>query len=105
MPLPTVDTYHAIADPNRRRLLDLLRPGELPVQALVEQFDVSFAAVSQHLRVLREAGLVTRRAQGRSRLYQATPAALKEVNDWTSQYREYWQGRIRRLNAYLDRTR
>jgi DNA-binding transcriptional ArsR family regulator len=103
MPHPTIDAYHAIADPTRRRLLDLLRGEEQPVQALVDQFDVSFAAVSQHLRVLREAGLVAKRPEGRSRIYQATAAGLQEVNAWTMQYREFWQGRIGRLKAYLDK--
>lgn len=99
------DVYHAIADPRRRAILELLGTGEQPVQALVDKFDVSFAAVSQHLRVLRDAGLVVRRPEGSSRLYRATPAALQEVHDWTGQYSEFWRGRIARLNKYLDERR
>jgi DNA-binding transcriptional ArsR family regulator len=103
MPKPaTVDVYHAIADPRRREILELLGHGEQPVHDLVSQFDVSFAAISQHLGVLREAGLVVRRPDGRSRLYTATPSGLKEVYDWTAQYRDYWRGKIGRLNRYLD---
>ena len=98
----TGDVYHAIADPRRREILELLGQDERPVRALVDRFDVSFAAISQHLRVLREAGLVTRRARGRSRLYRATPAGLKEVYDWTAQYRDFWRGRLSRLNRYLE---
>jgi DNA-binding transcriptional ArsR family regulator len=98
----TGDVYHAIADPRRRAILELLGRDEQPVHALVSQFDVSFAAISQHLGVLRDAGLVIRRPDGRSRLYSATPAGLKEVYDWTSQYRDFWRGKIGRLNKYLD---
>ena len=105
MPPNRLDVYHAIADPRRREILELLRGGERPVQEIVGRFDVSFAAISQHLRVLREAGLVSRRAAGRARLYRATPAALEEVYDWTARYRDFWGRRIRKLNDYLDRTR
>jgi len=98
----TGDVYHAIADPRRREILELLGHGEQPVHELVGQFDVSFAAISQHLAVLRDAGLVVRRPDGRSRLYSATPSGLKEVYDWTAQYRDYWRGKIGRLSKYLD---
>jgi DNA-binding transcriptional ArsR family regulator len=102
---PRADVYHAIADPRRREILELLGNGERPVQDLVGRFDVSFAAISQHLKVLREAGLVSRRAEGRTRLYRVTPAALEEVYDWTARYRDFWRKRIRKLNEYLDQTR
>jgi DNA-binding transcriptional ArsR family regulator len=97
----TGDVYQAIADPRRREILELLGHGEQPVHELVSQFDVSFAAISQHLGVLRDAGLVVRRPDGRSRLYSATPSGLKEVYDWTAQYREYWRAKIGLLNKYL----
>jgi DNA-binding transcriptional ArsR family regulator len=99
---PTGDVYRAIADPRRREILELLGSGEQPVHTLVSQFDVSFAAISQHLGVLRDAGLVVQRPEGRSRLYSATPSGLKEVYDWTAQYRDFWRGKISRLNKYLD---
>ncbi len=95
------DVFHAIADPKRRQLLDLLLEGERAVQALAGEFDISFAAVSQHLRVLREAGLVRRRRQGRRQLYAANPAALKRVHDWTAHYERFWQGRLDRLGKYV----
>jgi DNA-binding transcriptional ArsR family regulator len=101
-PANTGDVYHAIADSHRRAILELLSRGERPVNALVDEFDVSFAAISQHLRVLRHAGLVARRPDGRTRIYRATPAGLHEVYDWTAQYREFWRGRLARLNTYLD---
>lgn len=96
------DVFQAIADPNRRQLLDLLASGELPAQALADRFEISFAAVSQHLKVLREAGLVSRRASGRQRIYSLTPERLREVADWTAGYRGFWEGRLKRLGEYLD---
>jgi len=96
------DVFHAIADPNRRLLLGLLSEGEKPVQELVGHFDITFAAVSQHLGVLREAGLVVSRPHGRQRLYSLDARPLRVVNDWTGQYRDFWKGRLSRLRKYLD---
>ena len=100
---PGGDVFHAIADPNRRRMLDLLADGDLPAQQLASRFDISFAAVSQHLKVLHRAGLVTRRAEGRQRIYGLEPLGLREVDNWTARYRRFWQGRLRRLRSYLDK--
>ena len=99
---PLGDVFHAIADPRRRALLDLMQDEERPVQSLVDEFDVSFAAISQHLGILKQAGLVTVRREGRSRIYTAAPGRLQVVHDWTGQYRAFWRGRMRRLNQYLD---
>jgi DNA-binding transcriptional ArsR family regulator len=96
------DVFHAIADPHRRRLLDLLAAGDSPAQELADQFVISFAAVSQHLKVLREAGLVARRAEGRQRIYSLTPERLRLVAEWTAGYRKFWESRLKRLGAYLD---
>jgi DNA-binding transcriptional ArsR family regulator len=96
------EVFHAIADANRRRLLDILAGGDFPAQELASRFDVSFAAVSQHLKVLHEAGLVKRRAEGRQRIYSLAPLRLREVDDWTANYRRFWQGRLKRLHSYLD---
>jgi DNA-binding transcriptional ArsR family regulator len=96
------DVFHAIADPNRRRLMDLLASGERPVQELADDFDISLAAVSQHLGVLRDAGLVTSRPLGRQRLYRLQPAGLRVVDEWTARYRKFWQRRIRRLRTLLE---
>jgi DNA-binding transcriptional ArsR family regulator len=98
----SADVFHAIADPNRRRLIDLLASGEKPVQELADDFEITLAAVSQHLGVLRRAGLVTSRARGRQRLYRLRPAGLRAVDDWTARYRKFWQRRIKRLQALLD---
>lgn len=96
------DVFLAIADPRRRALLDLLLEEERSVSSLVDEFDVSFPAISQHLRVLKDAGLVVARAEGRSRVYSATAAPLQRVHDWTARYSQFWQTRFRKLNEYLN---
>jgi DNA-binding transcriptional ArsR family regulator len=94
--------FHAIADPHRRRLLDLLAAGDSPAQDLAARFEVSFPAVSQHLKVLLDAGLVTRRAHGRQRIYRLAPSKLKTVDEWTATYRRFWESRLKRLGEYLE---
>lgn len=91
--------YPAIADANRRRLLELLSEREHSVQELVAHFDVTVGAVSQHLKILLDSGLVSRRKQGRFRYYRASPRALKEVHDWTGRFKRFWGSR---LGEYLD---
>ena len=100
---PGADVFHAIADPTRRQLLAMLRGGEQPVNRLADAFDVSRPAISQHLRVLREAGAVTERRVGRERRYRLRAVALREVARWVSQYERFWADRMDRLGAYLDR--
>ena len=97
-----MDVYHAIADGNRRKLLELLSGRERSVQELMPHFNVTIGAVSQHLQILLASGLVARRKQGRFRFYRADPRALKEVHDWTEQYRQFWESRLDRLGDYLD---
>lgn len=96
------DVFHAVADTNRRMILDLLLEKELPVQEIVKHFNLSFQGVSQHLAVLAEAGLVSRRKLGRYRYYRAEPFALEEIHDWVEGYRRFWQRRLRNLKSYLD---
>ena len=100
---PGGSVFKAIADANRRRLLDLLMEREMPAQELAEHFDISFPAVSQHLSVLLEARLVTRRSEGRRRVYSAAPQGLRAVHEWTAKYQRFWSGRLRSLGHYLDR--
>lgn len=99
---PTINVFHAIADGHRRRLLELLADGERPVHELAAQFPISLAAVSQHLRVLRQAGLVTCRAAGRHRMYRAHLERLRTVHAWTAQYQRFWQTHLQQLGHYLD---
>ena len=97
-----MDVYHAIADPNRRKMLELLSTQEWSVQELAPHFDVTLGAVSQHLKVLLESRLVVRRKEGRFRYYRARPRKLKKVHEWTRQYERFWESRLDRLGDYLD---
>ena len=101
----SVDVFHAIADPTRRRLLDLLGEGERPVRSLAEPFAITRPAISQHLRILREAGLVSERRVGRERRYRIEPDRLREVSDWVAQYEGFWRDRLDRLGKHLEEAR
>jgi DNA-binding transcriptional ArsR family regulator len=89
----------AIADPIRRRVLELVRDEELGAGAIAAEFTVSRPAVSRHLRVLREAGLVHERRAGRERLYRAEPSALADLRDWLD---GYWAGRLDALRRLAE---
>lgn len=89
----------AIADPIRRRVLELVRDDELPAGTIAAQFPVSRPAVSRHLRVLRESGLVRERRVGRERLYRADPAPLAELRSWLD---GYWAGRLDALKRLAE---
>ncbi|HKF15094.1 MAG TPA: metalloregulator ArsR/SmtB family transcription factor [Gaiellaceae bacterium] len=92
----------AISDPIRRRVLELVRDRELPAGELAAEFEVSRPAVSRHLRVLREAGLVHERRAGRLRLYRADPAPLAELREWLD---GYWTGRLEALKRVAEEER
>lgn len=97
----TADRFAALADGTRRHLLEQLATADRPVSELVTGLDISQAAVSQHLRILREAGLVTARKQGRHRYYQLRPAALEDLRDWLDELEQFWRGRLAALGDYL----
>ena len=97
----TQDIFHAIADGNRRVLIDLMEPGPRAVGELVLASGLSYSATSQHLAILRRAGLVSSEAAGRRRIYRLRPAALREVYDWSARYSEFWRGRMDALGALL----
>ena len=99
---PSLDVYQAIADPNRRRILELLARKEYSVQELAPHFGVTLGAISQHLKVLLDSQLVVRRKEGRYRFYRVRPKRLKEVHDWTQQYERFWKSRLDRLGHYLE---
>ena len=96
------DVLEVLAEPHRRRILDALRQGELPVGALVEQLGSSQPLVSKHLRVLREAGLVEVRVAGQRRLYRLRPEPLVELDAWLEPYRQMWRTSLDRLEAHLS---
>lgn len=95
------DRFAALADGTRRHLLEELATADRAVSELVTGLDMSQAAVSQHLRVLREAGLVTVWKQGRHRYYQLRPTALTELRDWLDELERFWQARLAALGGYL----
>ena len=97
------DVYRAISDPTRRALLDLLAGREHQVSALAERFTMTQPAISQHLRVLREAGLVRERREGRNRVYRLQPEPLREAYDWLVQYERFWRHKLAELGEHLRR--
>lgn len=103
MPRPRAseDVFHAIADGNRRVLIDLMEPGPRAVGELVVASGMFYSATSQHLAILRRAGLVSSQASGRRRIYQLHPAALQGVHDWSGRYREFWRSRLGALGELL----
>lgn len=100
----TTDVFAAIADPTRRSILLLLGEGEQPVTALADQFAVTLSAISQHIRVLREVGLVDVRKEGRERIYRLNAAPLQTVFEWVRFYEPFWNDRLNALGDHLDRT-
>src|SRR6476620_3745807 len=88
--LAHADVFRALADPTRRAILDRLRAGPAPVNALASDFAQSRPAISKHLRVLREANLVAEHRAGRERLYQLQPLPLQRVAGWVEGYRSFW---------------
>jgi DNA-binding transcriptional ArsR family regulator len=100
-----VEALAALADPTRRQLLALLSRGELAAGELAGRFPVSRPAISRHLRVLREAGLVTSRTEGRRRLYALDPRPLREIDVWLEPYRDLWAQRLDALDTEIARGR
>ena len=97
-----MDCLTALADPTRRRIVELLSRGERAAGEIVERFDVSAPAISQHLKVLREAGLVRVRVEGQRRIYGLDPAGLDEIDTWVGRMRRFWGERLDALARELD---
>jgi DNA-binding transcriptional ArsR family regulator len=100
-----VKAIEALADPTRRRIVELLADGEREAGAIAAEFPVSRPAVSRHLRVLREAGLVRARGEAQRRVYSLEPAPLAEMDEWLSRYRIFWTNRLDALDTQLRRAR
>jgi DNA-binding transcriptional ArsR family regulator len=94
--------FEALAEPHRRQILDLLRENERTVGELVERLSLSQPAVSKHLRVLREAGLVAVRVEAQHRRYRLRPARLAEIDDWLAPFRQFWDDRLAALKEYVE---
>jgi DNA-binding transcriptional ArsR family regulator len=101
----TASVYEALADPTRRRLLDLLRDRERTAGELAADFAVSRPAVSRHLRVLRESGLVRWRGEAQRRVYMLDPAPLATLDEWLEPFRDVWAEHLDRLEQHLEHAR
>jgi DNA-binding transcriptional ArsR family regulator len=96
------DVFQAIADPNRRAIIGLLANQKLTINAVAEYFPISRPAVSRHIKILKECGLVVVRQQGRKRYCEVRLDKLNEVSDWVEQSRKVWEQRFDRLDKYLN---
>lgn len=101
-PLPKHDVFQAIADPTRRGLLKLLVDQEMPVTVISGHFPMSRTAVSKHLRILADAGLVKERKVGRETRYRFNPDPLLELKRWLSYYEQYWDNKLGALKRYVE---
>jgi DNA-binding transcriptional ArsR family regulator len=97
----TSDVFNAIAEPQRRRILTLLRDGERAATEIAETLGLAASGASKHLRVLREVGLVRVREEGRQRYYALDAAGLREVHEWTGGFERFWSESFDRLEAYV----
>ena len=97
-----VSPFAALAEPHRRQILDLLRNGEQPAGELVMRLELSQPGVSKHLKVLRQAGLVLVRTDGKRRLYSLRPEPFAEVDQWLEPYRTFWSKRLDALERHLE---
>ena len=98
----TSDVFYAIAEPQRRDILVLLRGGEWPVTELAQEMGMSQPTASKHLRVLREVGLVRHRQVGKQRLYALDARGLRPVHEWAGGFERFWHGSFDRLDAYVQ---
>ncbi|GIH05115.1 transcriptional regulator [Rhizocola hellebori] len=97
-----VDAFAVVAEPTRRRILDLLRLRDTSVNELVQALEVSQPALSKHLKVLREAGFVTSRIAAQQRIYRIEPRRLKAIDEWLEPYRRLWDRHLDALERHLD---
>jgi DNA-binding transcriptional ArsR family regulator len=100
-----VSAFEALAEPTRRRIVELLADGERSAGEIASHFSTSRPGISRHLRVLHEHGLVSARIEGTRRLYSLDPAPLEEVDAWLEQYRRFWTNRLDALGTEIRRRR
>ena len=99
------DVFQAIADPTRREILNLLARESLNLNSVAEKFHSSRPAISKHIKILLECGLITIKQQGRERYCNAQLHKLKEVVDWTGQYSQFWDKKLSNLQTYLAKNK
>ena len=97
------DVFQAIADPTRRQIINMLAHQSLNLNAVADNFDVSRPAISKHIKILTECGLITIRQQGRERYCQANLKSLNQVSAWVEQYRVFWTGKLGALGHFLEK--
>lgn len=98
-----MEKFAALAEPNRRKLLEMIaNNGDMPVSAINQHFSISAPAISQHLKVLREAGLVQMQKKAQQRIYSIQPDGLEEVWEWLNDMRQFWQKRLDKLESQLN---
>jgi DNA-binding transcriptional ArsR family regulator len=97
-----IDTFETLADPTRRRIVDSLKGGEMPVGDIVKHCGIHQSGVSRHLRILSEAGFVSVRPLGQQRLYSLKPEPFRELEDWLAGYRSLWESRLDRFAEALE---
>ncbi|WP_330443670.1 ArsR/SmtB family transcription factor [Flavobacterium sp. C4GT6] len=96
------DVFQAIADPTRREIINLLAQNELNLNAVADNFEISRPAISKHIKILTECGLIVIKQQGRERYCRAELKKLKEVAEWTNRYREFWNEKLDALGSFLQ---
>ena len=96
------DVFQAIADPTRREIINMIAHQSLHLNSVAEKFDVSRPAISKHIKILTECGLITIKQHGRHRYCEAKLDKLNEVSDWVKQYRKFWTQKLDALETYLD---
>ena len=96
------DVFQAIADPTRREIIHLLAGKSYNLSSVVDRFDVSRPAIAKHLRILTECGLVEAREDGREKFFYARLEGLREVSDWTAQYKVFWTKKLDALGEFLQ---
>ncbi|GAB2833310.1 ArsR/SmtB family transcription factor [Ferruginibacter profundus] len=96
------DVFQAIADPTRRQIINMIAGQQLNLNAVADKFDISRPAISKHIKILTECGLVVIKQQGRERYCEAKLAKLNEVSDWVEQYKQFWSAKLDSLESYLE---
>ncbi|MEP7164544.1 MAG: metalloregulator ArsR/SmtB family transcription factor [Ferruginibacter sp.] len=97
------DVFQAIADPTRRAIINMIASQSLNLNSVAENFDVSRPAISKHIKILTECGLIVIKQKGRERFCEAKLEQLNEVSDWVEQYRQFWNMKLDSLENYLDK--
>src|ERR1700712_3606776 len=97
------DVFQAIADPTRREIINLVAFNSMNLNAIAENFDISRPAISQHIKILTECGMIIIRQQGRERYCEVKLDKLGEVSEWVEQYRRHWETKLDSLELYLDK--